>query len=163
MPVEIVEFELVRRDWSKIARDTQRKVLETVLNEGDAQKAVDIVKNAVKDLKSGNVPLSEVAISTQLRKGIEGYDIKSPELGAVRKAIKEGRKRPDELQGALISYVITRHGSSISDKAELEEFAKDYDADYYINNQVLPATMRILKELNFSEEELKGLGTQRKL
>lgn len=162
--IKIRGFELVRRDWSKIARDTQKKVLETILNEGDAQKAVNIVKKAIKDLKEGRVPMSEVTISTQLRKSIGGYDIKSPELNAARRAIKEGKKRPDELQGAVINYVITKHGgSSISDRAELEEFATDYDADYYINHQVLPATMRILKELNFSEDELKGLGTQKKL
>ena len=49
--IKIRGFELVRRDWSKIARDTQRAVLETILKEGDAQKAVDIVKDAVKRLK----------------------------------------------------------------------------------------------------------------
>ncbi len=161
--IKIRGFELVRRDWSRIARDTQRKVLETILNEGSVQKAVDIVRDAVKSLKEGRVPLSELAISTQLRKSIEGYDLKSPELGAARKAVREGKKKKEDLEGAVLSYIITKHGSSISDKAELEEFAKDYDADYYINNQVLPATMRILKELNFSEEELKGLGTQKKL
>ena len=138
-------------------------MLETILNEGDAQKAVDIVRDAVKRLKSGSMPLGELAINTQLRKSIESYDLKSPELGAARKAVKVGLKKREELEGAVISYVITKHGSSISDRAVLEEFAKDYDADYYINNQVLPATMRILKELNFSEEELKGLGTQKKL
>ncbi len=161
--IKIRGFELVRRDWSKIARDTQRKVLETILNEGDAQKAVDIVRDAVRSLKEGKVPLSELAISTQLRKSIEGYDLKSPELGAARKAVREGKKTKEDLEGTVLSFVITKHGSSISDKAVLEEFATDYDADYYINNQVLPATMRILKELNFSEEELKGLGTQKKL
>ncbi len=161
--IKIRGFELVRRDWSKIARDTQKAVLETILNEGDAQKAVDIVKDAVKRLKDGSVPLSELVINTQLRKSIEGYDLKSPELGAARKAVKSGLKKREDVEGAVISYIITKHGSSISDKAELEEFAKDYDSDYYINNQVLPATMRILKELNFSEDELKGLGTQRKL
>jgi DNA polymerase I len=161
--IKIRGFELVRRDWSKIARDTQRAVLETILNEGDAQKAVEIVKDAVKRLREGEVPLSELAINTQLRKSIDGYDLKSPELGAARKAVRAGLKTREEVEGAVISYVITKHGSSISDRAELEEFAKDYDADYYINNQVLPATMRILKELNFSEEELKGLGTQKKL
>jgi DNA polymerase, archaea type len=161
--IKIRGFELVRRDWSKIARDTQRKVLETILNEGSAEAAVEIVKNAVKDLKSGTVPLSELAVSTQLRKGIDSYDLKSPEVAAARKAVQAGLKKKEEVEDGIISYVITKHGSSISDKAELEEFAKDYDADYYINNQVLPATMRILKELNFNEEELKGLGTQKKL
>ena len=161
--IKIRGFELVRRDWSKIARDTQRLVLEIILKEGDPQKAAEVVKDAVKRLKSGTVALSELAISTQLRKSIEGYDIKSPELGAARKAVKEGLKTKEDLEGAVIAYVITTHGSSISDKAVLEEYAKDYDADYYINHQVIPATMRILKELNFTEEDLKGLGTQKKL
>jgi DNA polymerase elongation subunit (family B) len=31
--IKIRGFELVRRDWSKIARETQRKVLETILKE----------------------------------------------------------------------------------------------------------------------------------
>jgi DNA polymerase I len=161
--IKIRGFELVRRDWSRIARDTQRKVLEAILQEGSAEKAADIVKRVVQELKGGKVPLSELAINTQLRKGIDSYDSKSPELGAARKAVKAGLKRKDEVEEAVISYVITRHGSSISDKAELEEFAKDYDPDYYINHQVLPATMRILKELNFNEDDLKGLGKQSKL
>ncbi len=161
--IKVRGFELVRRDWSPIARDTQRKVLETILHEGNAAAAAEVVKDAVRRLRSGEVPIEELAISTQLRKGLDGYDVKSPELGAAKKAVREGLKRKEDLEGAIISYVITKHGSSISDRAVLEEFAKDYDADYYINNQVLPSTMRILKELDFSEDELKGLGTQRKL
>ncbi|HUC38588.1 MAG TPA: DNA-directed DNA polymerase [Candidatus Acidoferrum sp.] len=161
--IKIRGFELVRRDWSRIARETQRRVLEAILKEGSAEKAAEIVKQVVKNLKDGKVPLSELAISTQLRKGIDSYDSKSPELGAARKAVQSGKKRKEEVEEGVISFVITKHGSSISDKAELEEFAKDYDPDYYINHQVLPATMRILKELNFNEDELKGLGTQKKL
>jgi len=161
--IKIRGFELVRRDWSRIARDTQKRVLEIILQEGDAKKAVDLVNNVVKRLREGKVPLSELAISTQLRKLTKNYDAKSPELGAAQKAIQQGLKRSDEIEHSVISYVITKHGNSISDKAVLEEFAKDYDADYYINNQVIPATMRILKELNFNEDELKGSGKQSKL
>ncbi len=161
--IKIRGFELVRRDWSKIARDTQKKVLETILKEGSPEKAINIVKGVISDLKGGKVPLSELAINTQLRKSIEGYDSKSPELGAAKKAVEKGLKTRDEVEHAVISYVITKHGDSISDKAELLEFAKDYDADYYINNQLIPATMRILRELNYSEDEIKGLGKQKKL
>jgi DNA polymerase I len=32
--------------------------------------------------------------------------------------------------------------------------AKDYDPDYYINNQILPAVMKILKELGVEEKTL---------
>ncbi|MCL4379364.1 MAG: DNA-directed DNA polymerase [Candidatus Marsarchaeota archaeon] len=161
--IKIRGFELVRRDWSWVARDTQKRVLEAILKDGSAEKAAQIVKEVVRRLREGKVPLKDLAINTQLRKGIDSYDAKSPELGAARKAVKAGQKTRDEVEDAVISYVITRHGSTISDKAELEEFARDYDPDYYINNQVIPATMRILKELNFNEDELKGLGTQKKL
>ncbi|MDE1833204.1 MAG: DNA polymerase, partial [Candidatus Micrarchaeota archaeon] len=151
------------RDWSKIARDTQRMVLETILKEGDAQKAATIVKDVVARLKGGEVPLSDVVISTQLRKGLAGYDIKSPELAAAKKAVESGFRKKEDVEHTVIGYIITKHGSTISDKAELEGMATDYDPDYYINKQVIPATMRILKELNFNEEELKGLGKQNKL
>jgi DNA polymerase I len=161
--IKIRGFELVRRDWSRIARDTQKKVLETILNEGSAEKAVEIVKNVIKDLRDGKVPLSMLAISTQLRKGIDSYDATSPELSAAKKAVKAGLKTKDEVEHAVISYVITRDGSSISDKAVLEEFAKNYDPEYYINHQVMPSVMRILKELNLTEDELRNAGVQRKL
>lgn len=161
--IKIRGFELVRRDWSRIARDTQRKVLEAILNEGKEESAVGIVKNTIERLKKGEVPMDELEIRSQLRKSLDSYDTKSPEVMAVRKAVRSGRKMQSEMEHAVVSYVITKHGDSISDKAELREFAEDYDADYYINHQVVPATMRILKEMNFTEEELKGMGKQKKL
>ena len=161
--IKIRGFELVRRDWSRVSRDAQRLVLETILKEGDPKKASDIVKETIRRLRAGEVPLSEVVVSTQLRKSIEGYDIKSPEVSAAKKAVQAGFKTKDEVENNIIGYIITKHGNSISDKAELEGMAKDYDPEYYINHQVIPATMKILKELGFEEEELKGMGKQKKL
>ncbi len=161
--IKIRGFELVRRDWSRIARDTQRMVLEAILNEGKEESAIDIVRDTIDRLKSGNVPKEELEIRSQLRKNLDSYDTKSPEVMAVRKAVESGRKSQSEMEHTVVSYVITRHGATISDKATLTEFATDYDPDYYINNQIIPATMRILKEMNFTVEELKGLGKQKKL
>ncbi|MEM0147283.1 MAG: DNA-directed DNA polymerase [Candidatus Micrarchaeaceae archaeon] len=160
--IKIRGFELVRRDWSSIARETQKKVLEEILKEGSKERAVAIVKEVIKKLQTGNVELKDLVIYTQLRKSINTYDATSPELKAAQKAIKKGKPLA-EMENATIGYIITKHGSSISDKAELEEYAQDYDADYYINHQVIPATLKILKELGVSEEELKGEGMQRRL
>jgi DNA polymerase I len=161
--IKIRGFELVRRDWSKVARDTQHAVLEAILKEGSQEKAVAIIKDVVDRLKSGKMEMKELVIHTQLRKGIGSYDVKSPELAAAKKAIQDGVKRKDELEGAAIGYIITKHGNTISEKAEIEETAKDYDPDYYINHQVIPATLKILKELGINEEELKGGGAQKRL
>ena len=161
--IKIKGFELVRRDWAKIARDTQKAVLEAILREGSKEKAAAIVKETIDKIRSGKLDIKEFVIHTQLRKGIGNYDIKSPELAAAQKAMKAGVKRRDELEGAAIGYVITKHGNSISEKAMIEEMADDYDPDYYINNQVMPATLKILKELGYNADELKAGGSQKKL
>ena len=161
--IKIRGFELVRRDWSSISRETQRMVLETILKDGSKEKAVLIVKDVIRRLRGGEVNLGELVIRTQLRKRIDSYDSKSPELAAAKKAIKEGVRKKEDLEGSTIGYVVTKRGNSISEKAELEDIAKDYDPDYYINHQIIPATLKILKELGVSEDELKGMGAQKKL
>ncbi|MGC8571746.1 MAG: DNA-directed DNA polymerase [Candidatus Micrarchaeia archaeon] len=161
--IKIRGFELVRRDWSKIARETQQKVLESILKEGSKEKAIEIVKDIINKVRSNEMPLSEFIINTKLRKGINSYDAKSPELIAAKKAIDSGFRTKEEIEGVVISYIITKHGSSTSEKAEIEGIAKDYDPEYYIHKQIIPATMRILKELGIEESELSNEGKQKKL
>ncbi|MEM3416161.1 MAG: DNA polymerase domain-containing protein, partial [Candidatus Micrarchaeaceae archaeon] len=161
--IKIKGFELVRRDWAKIARDTQRAVLEAILKDGSKEKAAEVVRNTIAEIRKGTVPLSEFVIHTQLRKDINNYDIKAPEVAAAKKAIANGTKKRSELEGVSIGYIITKHGNSISEKAMLEDEATDYDPEYYIDNQVMPAVMRILRELGYDAEELKGGGSQRRL
>ncbi len=159
--IKIRGFELVRRDWSMIAKETQRRVLEAILKEGSKKKAVEIVRESIERLRRGQVSLEELAIVTQLNKDPRGgYEVISPELSAARKAIENGVLIE---RGSMISYVITKKGASISEKAMPTDMAKDYDADYYINNQVLPAVMKILKELGYDEYGMKVGGRQAEL
>lgn len=158
--IKIRGFELVRRDWSAIAKQTQLQVLEAILKEGSKEKAVTIVREAIERLRSGEVPLEELAIITQLNKPPGSYEVTSPELSAASKGAKKGI--PIE-KGTVISYVITKTGKSISDKAVMLRFAKDYDMNYYIDHQLLPAVMKILKELGYDEYDLKVGGKQQNL
>lgn len=158
--IKIRGFELVRRDWSKVAKDTQLKVLEAILKEGSKEKAVKIIRETVTRLQSGKVPLEDLAISTQLNKNPQNYDIVSPELEAAKKLIAAGISAE---KGTLISYVVGKNGKSISEKAYPLELAKDYDPDYYIDNQVMPSVMKIMKELGYDEYSMKFGGKQKSL
>ena len=149
--VKIRGFELVRRDWAGVAKSVQEQVLGAILKEGSKEKAVKIVMDKIDELRAGNTPLDELVIYTQLKKRIGKYEITSPELEAAKKAMKAGM--PVE-EGSLISYVITRKGTSISDKAMPADQAQDYDADYYIDHQVIPAVLKILKELGVKKDDL---------
>jgi len=158
--IKIRGFELVRRDWSRVARRLQRSVLEVLLKEGDVKKAKEMVLKAIEELKAGKTPLEDCVIYTQVRKKIKAYEIMSPEVSALQKAQAAGLPYGEY---STIGYVITRSGKSISEKAQPVELAKDYDADYYVNNQVLPAVLKILGALGVDAEDLKTKGTQKGL
>jgi DNA polymerase I len=158
--IKIRGFELVRRDWSRIAKDTQLKVLEAILREGSKEKAAAIIRDVVARLQSGKVPMEMLTISTQLNKSPDEYAVTSPELSAARKLAKAGIHAE---RGTMISYVIGKNGKTVSEKAEPIELAKEYDADYYINNQVMPAVMKIMKELGYDEYGMKFGGRQKSL
>jgi DNA polymerase I len=143
-----------------VAKDTQLKVLEAILKDGSKEKAARIVRDMIKELQSGKVPLERLAISTQIKKSPKSYEIKSPEISAARKMLRAGI--PVE-KGSVISYVIGKSGKSISEKAEPLELAKDYDTDYYIDNQLLPAVMKIMKELGYDEYSMRHGGKQESL
>jgi len=55
-------------------------------------------------------------------------------------------------------FVITRGEGSISERAEPVEDVtiEDIDENYYIENQVIPASLRVLTVLNVDREKLLG-------
>ena len=146
-------FEKVRRDWSQIARDTQEKVLKAVLIDNSPEKAIAVVRKTIKDLESGNMNMKKLIIYSQVTKKLEEYVQIGPHVSAARKSAARGRKIGE---GSVIRYVITRGSGSISDRAEPFGYAENYDPDYYINNQVLPAVMRVLSGLGYTEEKVLG-------
>jgi DNA polymerase, archaea type len=146
-------LELVRRDWAPITKKTQQKVLTAILEEASPQKAAEIIKSVIDDIKKGNVKLEDLVIHTQLSKGPYEYTQMAPHVLAARKSIKKGR---DVGRGSIIRYVVVKGREPISKRAEpIEDVdVSKYDPTYYIENQVLPAVGRIIEALGYSEEEI---------
>lgn len=167
--LKIVGFEYVRRDWCMLARETQRKVLELVLSQGKPEKAIEEVKRVIKELKEGKTPKKDLVIMTVLQRETKDYSAIGPHVAAAQKAIARGKELGS---GSMLSFIVTKNSKSdarnskgkesISEKAELEEYVKegDYDADYYIENQLLPAVMKIIQEFGHTKEDLLTGGKQ---
>lgn len=148
-------LERVRRDWAPIAKDTQEAVLRTLLEKADPKEAVRIVKEAVRRVRARKVSKEEITILTQLTKDPERYELTSPHVEAAKKMIKKGR---EARSGMIIRFIVKMGKGSISERSfPAEDCSLDeYDPDYYINNQLLPAVLRIMEALGFKEaEELK--------
>lgn len=160
--VKIKGFETVRRNWSFIAKEVQKKVIEMILKEGDAKKAADYVKQVIADLRTNSIPIDKVVIHTMLSKEITYYESVGPHVAAAQRMREQGM---DVGPGSIIKFVVVKGKGKIRDKVRLlEETAQeDYDGEYYINNQIIPGVERILETVGFNAEELASGEGQAKL
>jgi len=160
--LKIRGFETVRRNSSKIAKDVQEKVLKIILKDEDPTKALRYVKSVVAKLRENKVELKDVIMHTRLKKEIDSYDSVGPHVAVAAYMRMKGMHVG---VGSTIEFVITKNGKMIRDKAKLpsEVNQKDYDPDYYINNQVLPAVEKIFEVLGVAKEDLSESKEQNKL
>ena len=160
--LKIKGFETVRRNWSMIAKEVQEKVLEIILRENDTKKAMEYIKNVVNDLRNKKIPLDKVIIHTQLQKDILDYAAKGPHVAVAQRLKNKGKAVGP---GTMIKYIVTQGNDSIGNRARLPEEIKnnEYDADYYIDNQVIPAVERIFNVIGYKKEDLLETKEQTKL
>lgn len=149
-------LEVVRRDWSEIAKETQAKVLEVILREGSIEKAAGIVKKVVEDLANYRVPVEKLVIHEQITRELKDYKATGPHVAIAKRLQARGIKvKP----GTIISYVVLKGSKKISDRVilfdEYDPGRHKYDPDYYIHNQVLPAVLRILEAFGYKEKDLE--------
>ena len=151
--LDIVGLEVVRGDWSDIARQVQEQVLESILRDQSTEKAVENVRRTIRRLRSGEVPLSDLIIRKTLTKRIEDYAVRVPHVEVAKKLLKEGW---DMTVGDKVAYVIAKGPGKIFQKAIPYNQVKpqDADVDYYLENQVMPAAMRILERFGVAEKQL---------
>jgi DNA polymerase I/DNA polymerase-2 len=152
--LKIRGFETVRRDWCKLSRETQNKVLQFILEDGNEKRALEYVKEIIKKLKQRKAEKEELIIKSQLAKPLSEYKAISPHVVAARR-MKE--KSIPISQGNLIEYYISEtKGKSklVRDKVKLPNEPGEYDITYYLERQILPAVENIFHIFNI---EIKNL------
>jgi len=146
--IKIRGFETVRRDWCNLARETQNKILRMILEDGNEKKALDYVKGIAKKIKERKIAREEILIRTRLKKPISEYRAISPHVIAAKKM--EEQKIPID-EGELIEYFIaeTREKKKlIREKVKLVHEKGEYDIEYYLKHQILPAVENIFQIFN---------------
>lgn len=154
-------LELVRRDWAPIVKKTQEEVLMAILREGNTDKAIEAVKKVLKKIKSGNVNYKDLIIHTQITKNLNDYKQVGPHVIAARRLEEHGIA---VTKGTIVQYIIVKGKGAISQRAVPYEYSEnyEYDKDYYINNQLIPAISRIMNSLGYSKKDLENLAAGEK-
>jgi len=155
-------IESQRRDWCSFSTEALEKANKIILFEENVdigiKKMVDFIRNEAEKLKRNEIDIHKLELSKSLTKLITLYDNNAIH---VKVAIKmKQRGHPCEV-GDRVQYVIIDNGEKlIGDKAEETDYVLKglcqykIDYNYYINKQLFPPIIRVLKVVGASEELL---------
>ena len=152
--LKIRGFETVRRDWCTLARELQNKVLQKILKDGNEKSALELAKKTIKEIKDRKIDRKEILIRTQLKKPLSEYKAITPHVIAAQK-MKE-KNLPVHV-GMTVEYFIaeTREKKDlVREKVKLDDEKGEYNIEYYLNNQVIPAVENIFQVFNINLKEI---------
>ncbi len=158
--MKITGFETVRRNWSTLAKDVQQEVLRLVLN-GEEDNAITYVKKILNKLKEGNIPFADLILRTQITRKLSDYASIGPHVRVAQRLAERGEKI---VPGMVVEYIVEKGKGSVGDRARLLDEVSEYDVDYYLKNQIIPAVESILSLLGYTGNDLisgtkqQGLG-----
>ncbi len=159
--MKITGFETVRRNWSQISKEVQEHVLKLVLQD-KTEEALEYVKEMIQKLKNGQIDLKKLILKTQITKDLASYSSIGPHVAVALRMLEKGAPVS---AGTVVEYVIAKGSGLIREKAKLVEEIKEgeYDTDYYLNNQIIPAISSIFAVLGYKEDEFTKDSSQQGL
>ena len=138
--VEFVGMEVVRRDWTALAKQVQRELYQRLFTD----QAVDVyLADVVRRVRSGELD-EALVYRKNLRKDADDYTATTPpHVAAARKSTQSS--------GRLVSYVITTAGPEPVDNVE-----HPLDREHYVAKQVRPVAEPVLETLGLEFEQVIG-------
>jgi DNA polymerase II len=145
--VEFVGMEVVRRDWTALAKQVQRELYQRLFT---GQPVETYLTDMVRAVRNGELD-DKLVYRKNLRKGSEEYTATTPpHVAAARKSTQP--------QGRSISYVMTTAGAEPIDNVQ-----HPLDREHYVNKQIQPVAEPVLATLGLDFEQLIGDGRQAEL
>ncbi|HZF31159.1 MAG TPA: DNA polymerase II [Gammaproteobacteria bacterium] len=138
--VEFVGLEVVRRDWTALAKRVQRELYTRLFTD----RPVDgYLADVVRQVRAGKLD-DELVYRKNLRKAADDYTASTPpHVAAARKSGKP--------QGRTVSYVVTSAGPE-----PLDNRKHPLDREHYVEKQVRPVAEPVLEALRLDFERVIG-------
>jgi DNA polymerase-2 len=141
-------MEVVRRDWTDLAKTVQRQLYdELFLSESPEEGVRRYLKRMVREVRAGEHN-DELIYRKALRKPLGEYTATTPPHVA---AAKKLRGRP----GRMISYVVTVAGPEPA-----KEQQNAYHHEHYVQKQIRPVAEPVLGVLGLEFDEVIGDAVQ---
>jgi DNA polymerase-2 len=139
-------LEVVRRDWTELAKIVQRELYERLFSDRPVD---DYLREIVGEIRAGRHD-EHLVYRKALRKRLEEYEASAPHVVAARKL--KGRPR------RIISYVITTEGAEPAGERRSE-----IDHEHYVQKQVRAVAEPVLTLLGLDFDRVVGDDQQLRL
>lgn len=152
----VTGLEIVRRDWTDLAKEYQERLLNLVFEKKDP---TEYTKQFVKDLKDGKLD-DKLVYRKAIRKDLAGYTKTTPpHVKAARLLEEEGVP----LDSHIIEYVLTKEGPWPILLTQAGKKQPTIDYDHYIDKQLKPIGDGILVFYDTSFDDLLKGSSQKTL
>jgi len=142
--VEFIGMEVVRSDWTALAKDVQRELYARLFADEPVDK---YLADVVKRVRDGELD-DQLVYRKNLRKGSEEYTATTPpHVAAARKSTQP--------PGRLISYVMTTDGPEPTDNIR-----HPLDLEHYVDKQIKPVAEPVLAIMGLDFDLMIGDGRQ---
>lgn len=152
--LKIKGLEATKANTATIAKEIQEKVLNLILKDEGKREALDYVKKMIEDVKEHRISISKMIIYTNLQKDLSKYENIAPHVAVARKMLAQGFS---VAKGSIIPYVVSSGEGSIAERSTSPNEVKEYDAEYYVEHQIIPVVEKIFEasgiDLNKTIEE----------
>jgi DNA polymerase-2 len=138
--VEFIGMEVVRRDWTALAKQVQRELYQRLFTD---QSVDAYLAEVVRKVRNGDLD-ADLVYRKNLRKDTDEYTATTPpHVVAARKSTQP--------PGRLISYVMTTAGAE-----PLDNVRHPLDREHYVLKQVRPVAEPVLETLGLNFEQVIG-------
>lgn len=138
--VEFVGMEVVRRDWTELAKVIQRHLFELLF---EGEEVATYLQRIIKQFRNGELD-HLLVYHKGLRKPVSSYVTNVPPHV---QAVKQSKSSPPR----VVAYVITTAGPQL-----VAEVNAPLDREHYLEKQIMPVATPVLEALGLSFNQVIG-------
>jgi DNA polymerase II len=136
--IEFVGMEVVRSDWTRLAKEFQMELYSRIFNNEEIE---NWIREMVKKVKAGEYD-EKLVYRKRLRKDVDEYTKNIPQHVKAARMLPETTRpgeAPSRSRSGTVYYVITKRGP-----VPVELKHTDIDYDHYIEKQIKPIADSVL-------------------
>ncbi|MBD3203868.1 hypothetical protein GF327_06215 [Candidatus Woesearchaeota archaeon] len=150
---ELIIKNIRKKYYAKFIYEAQTRIIRMILTQKNKIDILKYARECIRLIFEHTLSVSELVINMRLYKNVRDYETDSPLVSAARIMNKKGYVIG---KGDEVSYVIVKGAKRLSRRVRLadEVVKKDYDSDYYIEKQLVPAIIPFLKLIGYDQIDL---------